>query len=167
VKGRCRGPAWMTPPRMSPALRPSAAMRRFSGWRVPYPVAPWSRSVPRRPTVWPMPDTVPVDEELRPGVALWEAGRYVEAHEEFEHLWLVEVGPRRHFLRGLVHAAMGFHYLTVGDLISARSKLASAANLLDGFPGDFLGLDVDGLRAGILASQAAEPAISAESTSSP
>jgi predicted metal-dependent hydrolase len=101
-----------------------------------------------------MPDTVRVDEELRPGVALWEAGRYVEAHEEFEHLWLVEVGPRRHFLRGLVHAAMGFHYLTVGDLISARSKLASAANLLDGFPGDFLGLDVDGVRAGILASRA-------------
>ena len=101
-----------------------------------------------------MPDTGPVDEELRPGVALWEAGCYVEAHEEFEHLWLVEVGPRRHFLRGLVHAAMGFHYLTVGDLISARSKLASAANLLDGFPGDFLGLDVDGVRAGILASRA-------------
>jgi predicted metal-dependent hydrolase len=101
-----------------------------------------------------MPDTIPVDEELRPGVALWEAGRYVEAHEEFEHLWLVEVGPRRHFLRGLVHAAMGFHYLTVGDLLSARSKLASAANLLDGFPGDFLGLDVDGVRAGIVASRA-------------
>lgn len=101
-----------------------------------------------------MPHAKPVDEELRPGVALWEAGRYVEAHEEFEHLWLVEVGPRRHFLRGLVHAAMGFHYLTVGDLISARSKLDSAANLLDGFPGDFLGLDVEGVRAGILASRA-------------
>jgi len=101
-----------------------------------------------------MSDTVPVDEELRHGVLLWQAGQYVEAHEEFEQLWLVEVGPRRHFLRGLVHAAMGFHYLTVGDLISARSKLASAANLLDGFPGDFLGLDVDGVRAGILASRA-------------
>jgi predicted metal-dependent hydrolase len=101
-----------------------------------------------------MSDAVPVDEELLPGVALWKAGRYVEAHEEFEHLWLVEVGPRRHFLRGLVHAAMGFHYLTSGDVISARSKLASASNLLDGFPGDFLGLDVDGVRAGILASRA-------------
>lgn len=102
-----------------------------------------------------MPDPEPVDEELRHGVALWEAGQYVEAHEEFEHLWLVEVGPRRHFLRGLVHAAMGFHYLTVGDLLSARSKLASAANLLDGFPGGFLGLNVEGLRAGIEASRAA------------
>jgi len=95
-----------------------------------------------------------VDEELREGVALWEAGQYCEAHEEFERLWLVEVGPRRHFLRGLVHAAMGFHYVTRGDVVSAWSKLRSAADLLDGFPGDFLGLEVDGLRAGILAMQA-------------
>ncbi len=102
-----------------------------------------------------MPDAVPVDEELREGVAFWEAGQYVEAHEEFERLWLGEVGPRRHFLRGLVHAAMGFHYLTVGDTVSARSKLGSAANLLEGFAGDFLGLDVDGLRVGIGAVRAA------------
>jgi hypothetical protein len=90
-----------------------------------------------------------VDRELRDGIALWEAGRYVEAHEEFEQLWRVEVGPRRHFLRGLVHAAMGFHCVTRGDVVSAWSKLRSAAGLLDGFAGDFLGLDVDGLRAGI------------------
>lgn len=96
-----------------------------------------------------------MDEELRHGIALWEAGQYVEAHEEFEQLWLVEVGPRRHFLRGLVHAAMGFHYLTMGDRDSARSKLRSAAHLLDGFAGDYLGLDVDGLRAGIGAVRAA------------
>jgi predicted metal-dependent hydrolase len=95
-----------------------------------------------------------IDAELAEGVALWEAGRYVEAHEEFEQLWLREVGPRRHFLRGLVHAAMGFHYLTVGDTLSARSKLSSAADLLDGFPADFLGLDVDGLRAGITGMRA-------------
>ncbi len=101
-----------------------------------------------------MPEAVSVDEELRDGVALWEAGQYCEAHEEFERLWLVEVGPRRHFLRGLVHAAMGFHYVTRGDVVSAWSKLRSAADLLDGFPGDFLGLEVDGLRAGILAMQA-------------
>jgi hypothetical protein len=96
-----------------------------------------------------MSDEVSGAEELREGITLWEAGRYVEAHEEFEQVWLVEVGPRRHFLRGLVHAAMGFHYVTVGDTVSAGLKLRSAADLLDGFPGDFLGLDVDGLRAGI------------------
>jgi predicted metal-dependent hydrolase len=101
-----------------------------------------------------MSDEVSGTEELREGITLWEAGRYVEAHEEFEQLWLVEVGPRRHFLRGLVHAAMGFHYVTMGDTVSAGSKLRSAADLLDGFPGDFLGLDVDGLRAGIAGARA-------------
>ena len=100
-----------------------------------------------------MTDTFPVDEELREGIALWGAGQYVEAHEEFEQLWLTEVGPRRHFLRGLIHAAMGFHYVAVGDTESAWSKLGSAGSLLEGFAGDFLGLDVDGLRAGITAAR--------------
>ncbi|MFI5338377.1 MAG: DUF309 domain-containing protein [Candidatus Methylomirabilales bacterium] len=100
-----------------------------------------------------MAEAVSPDEELRHGIALWEAGRYVEAHEEFEQLWLTEVGRRRHFLRSLIHAAMGFHYVTVGDTVSAWSKLGSAGSLLEGFAGDFLGLDVDGLRAGIAATR--------------
>ncbi len=100
-----------------------------------------------------MSDGLQVDEELREGIALWEAGRYLEAHEAFEQLWLTEVGPRRHFLRGLIHAAMGFHYVTVGDTASAWSKLGSASSLLQGFTGDFLGLDVDGLRLGIAAAR--------------
>ncbi len=94
-----------------------------------------------------------VDEEICEGVALWEAGRYLEAHEAFEQLWLTEVGPCRHLLRGLIHAAMGFHYVTVGDTVSAWSKLCSASDLLQGFTGDFLGLDVDGLRLGIAAAR--------------
>jgi hypothetical protein len=100
-----------------------------------------------------MTDNSHVDEELREGAALWEVGGYVEAHEEFEQLWLTEVGPRRHFLRGLIHAAMGFHYVTMGDTVSAWSKLRSAGSLLEGFAGDFLGLNVDGLRAGIAAAR--------------
>lgn len=102
-----------------------------------------------------MIDVSQVDEELRRGVALWEAGLYVEAHEEFEQLWLTEVGPRRHFLRGLIHAAMGFHYVTMGDALSAWSKLGTAGSLLEGFDCNFLGLNVDTLRAGIASARMA------------
>ena len=102
-----------------------------------------------------MIDVSQVDEELRRGVALWEAGLYVEAHEEFEQLWLTEVGPRRHFLRGLIHAAMGFHYVTMGDALSAWSKLGSASSLLEGFADSFLGLNVRRLRAGIASARIA------------
>jgi hypothetical protein len=102
-----------------------------------------------------MIDVSHVDGELRQGVALWEEGRYVEAHEEFEHLWLTEVGLRRHFLRGLIHAAMGFHYVTMGDAVSAWSKLGSAGSLLEGFAGNFLGVNVDRLLAGIASARLA------------
>jgi hypothetical protein len=102
-----------------------------------------------------MIDLSHVDEELRQGVSQWETGRYLEAHEEFEQLWLTEVGPRRHFLRGLIHAAMGFHYISVGDVVSAWSKLGSAGILLEGFADNYLGLNVHGLRAGIASARLA------------
>jgi hypothetical protein len=95
------------------------------------------------------------DAELGDGLAFWEDGRYLEALEEFEHLWLREVGPRRQFLRGLIHAAIGFYYATRADVDAARSKLTVAADLLVGFPGDYLGVDVDGLRVGIASALAA------------
>ncbi|HWU38376.1 MAG TPA: DUF309 domain-containing protein, partial [Candidatus Acidoferrum sp.] len=96
-----------------------------------------------------MTNLSPIDAELQQGIALWEAGQYLAALEEFELLWRAEVGRRRNFLRALIHAAMGFHYVTVGDTVSAYSKLGSAGSLLEGFAGDFLGLDIDGLRRGI------------------
>jgi len=96
-----------------------------------------------------MTNLSPVDAELQQGIALWDAGQYLAAQEEFELLWRTEVGRRRNFLRALIHAAMGFHYITVGDTVSAYSKLGSAGSLLEGFAGDFLGLDIDGLRRGI------------------
>ena len=96
-----------------------------------------------------------MDVEMLSGIAFWNGGEYLPAEEEFENIWLTEVGPRRQCLRGLIHAAMGFHYLRMGDISSARSKLSSASAILARFAADFLGLDLDGLRAGIGAAQAA------------
>lgn len=89
-----------------------------------------------------------LDEELVEGARVYNAGSYLEAHEVFENLWMVEVGPRRIFTRGLVHISMGFHYACRLDLPSAISKLTSALELLEGFDRDFLGVDVEALRAG-------------------
>lgn len=96
-----------------------------------------------------------MDAEILPGIALWNGGEYLLAEEEFESIWLTEVGARRQCLRGLIHAAMGFHYMRMGDISSARSKLSSASAILARFAADFLGLDLDGLRAGIAAAQVA------------
>lgn len=96
-----------------------------------------------------------MDAELLPGIVLWNVGEYLLAEEEFERVWLTEVGARRRYLRGLIHAAMGFHYMSVSDISSARSKLSSARAILAGFAADFLGLDLHGLRSGIAAARAA------------
>ncbi|HSB79546.1 MAG TPA: DUF309 domain-containing protein [Candidatus Methylomirabilis sp.] len=96
-----------------------------------------------------------MDAELLPGIALWNVDEYLLAEEEFERVWLTEVGARRRYLRGLIHAAMGFHYMSLRDISSARSKLTSAGAILAGFAADFLGLDLHGLRAGIAAARAA------------
>jgi len=96
-----------------------------------------------------------MDAELLPGIDLWNVGEYLLAEEEFEHIWLTEAGERRQCLRGLIHAAMGFHYMSMRDIPSARSKLSSAGAILAGFAEDFIGLDLDGLRAGIAATRAA------------
>jgi hypothetical protein len=90
-----------------------------------------------------------MEAELLPGFLLWNAGEYLLAQEEFEHLWLAEVGARRQCLRGLIHAAMGFHYVIVRDISSAQSKLSSATTILASLAADSLGLELDGLRAGI------------------
>lgn len=85
---------------------------------------------------------------------LYNAGHHLESHEAFEEQWMVEVGPRKVFTKGLVHTAMAFHYLLAGDLTKGRSLLVSGGQLLGGFPDDYLGLDVEALRKGIEACRA-------------
>ena len=58
----------------------------------------------------------------------------------------MEVGPRKWFLKGLVHTAMGFHYLTHGDYSKGMSLLGSGMHLLEGFADDFMGMDVAAFR---------------------
>lgn len=90
-----------------------------------------------------------MDAELLLGVASWNGGRFSEAADRFEDVWVGEVGARRGCLRGLIHAAMGLHYAAAGDVDAARSKLATAARLLGPCPAEFLGLDLDGVRSGV------------------
>jgi hypothetical protein len=83
------------------------------------------------------------------GVAAWNAGRYSEAADRFEEVWAGEVGQRRACLRGVIHAAMGLHYLGVGDLGRARAKLVTAARLLEPLPDVMCDLDLHDLRTGL------------------
>ena len=79
-------------------------------------------------------------------VQAYNAGHYLEAHELFELIWMTKGGAQKIFYQGLVHVAMGFHYLIAGDFDRATGKLQRAAGLLEDFAADFLGIDVEMLR---------------------
>ncbi len=94
-----------------------------------------------------MSDAVPGhDEDTLEAVRTYNAGQYLEAHELFEFIWMTKGGPEKIFYQGLVHVAMGFHYLVAGDFDRASAKLRRAAELLDDFAADFSGFDVAALR---------------------
>jgi hypothetical protein len=95
-----------------------------------------------------------MDDELLSGIAAWNAGEFAEAADRFEDVWFGEVGARRKCLRGVIHAALGLHYVVAQDVDAALSKLSTAARLLTPFPADFLGLDLHSLRCAVGAIQA-------------
>jgi predicted metal-dependent hydrolase len=50
----------------------------------------------------------PLSDSLEEGRALFNAGRFFEAHERWEEAWLVETGAARLLLQGLIQVAAGF-----------------------------------------------------------
>jgi hypothetical protein len=48
-------------------------------------------------------------ERLEPGRLLFNEGRYFEAHEAWEEVWLVEGGAMKVLLQGLIQIAAGCH----------------------------------------------------------
>jgi predicted metal-dependent hydrolase len=60
------------------------------------------------------------------GVALFDAGRFFEAHEAWEAAWLVEAGDVRRMLHGLIQIAAGYHKALVQKRPAPAAKLLGA-----------------------------------------
>lgn len=92
----------------------------------------------------------------RVGVALYNTGRYLAAHEPLEELWLESpAGERDDCLQGLIQASAAIHKARRGNDAGAAGLAESAIDYLD----DCSGVDVDALRAW-LERVAADPGVS-------
>ncbi len=81
--------------------------------------------------------------DFRDGLALFNAGRFFDAHEALEDTWREaprESRLRRH-LQGLVQLAVAFHHQSTGNLVGARSVLRRALKNLEGAEESFSELD--------------------------
>lgn len=87
-------------------------------------------------------------ECLSEGVALFNAGRWYQAHEIWEEAWKQESGARRVLLQGLIQVAAGCLKQAEGRAEGARTLFTRALERLEPLPSPCEGVDV-----GVLVSQ--------------
>jgi len=97
-----------------------------------------------------MPKPMP-EPSFEHGVALFNSGAFFDAHEELEDLWRASAGAEKRFLQGLIQIAVGFHHLSTGNTIGARSLLQRGAEKLGGLPPRHAGIELAALRESLAA----------------
>lgn len=79
------------------------------------------------------------------GLALFNAGRYYEAHEAWEQAWQREQGVRRQLLQALILLAAGWLKRERGNARGAHTLFTRALARLQGLPGVCEGVEVERL----------------------
>jgi len=57
------------------------------------------------------------------GIEQFNQREFFECHETLEGIWMGERGPRRLFLQGLIHFAVGYYHVQRGNPAGARRQL--------------------------------------------
>ncbi len=79
------------------------------------------------------------------GLEEFRAGRFFEAHEEWELLWKLSTGDDKTFLQGLIQLAAARVHIGRGNPAPAARLLALAKEKLDRFEGDQAGIRIGSL----------------------
>jgi predicted metal-dependent hydrolase len=83
---------------------------------------------------------------FRRGIEQFNAGRFFEAHETWEEVWLRTPEPERTFLQGIIQMAAAFHHYSRGNTRGARSLLEASLTRLARFPPAHRGIQLAALR---------------------
>lgn len=77
------------------------------------------------------------------GIRLFNDGEYLEAHEQFEELWMERGGHEADCLKGLIQATVALHHATCANPSGARKLLTSFKDYLSCECEDVLPLAVE------------------------
>ncbi len=86
------------------------------------------------------------DRLFRAGLDAFNAGRYFEAHEHWEEVWLQTPNPEKMFLQGLIQTAAAFHHYSRANREGAQNLLQAGLSKLERFPAVHRGTEVEPLR---------------------
>lgn len=76
------------------------------------------------------------------GIEYFNAGRYFDAHEVWEEIWLRSSGDSKLFYQMLIQAAVGLHHYERGNTRGARGMYANVVDKLDRLPSFLMSLDL-------------------------
>lgn len=83
-----------------------------------------------------------MSDRFQEGVEHFNRGRFFEAHETWEELWLGSQGEEKRFLQGLIQLAAAFHHFRRGNQAGAKSLASEALRKLQDFAPRRCGLDL-------------------------
>jgi uncharacterized protein len=93
---------------------------------------------------------VPPDgRAFRRGIEQFNCGRFFDAHETWEEIWLQSPEPEKTFLQGIIQIAAAFHHHARGNTRGARSLLGAGLERLASFPETYRGIALGKLRADV------------------
>lgn len=76
------------------------------------------------------------------GIEHFNAGRYFDAHEVWEEIWLRSSGDTKLFYQMLIQAAVGLHHYERGNARGARGMHANVVDKLQRLPSFLMSLDL-------------------------
>ena len=83
--------------------------------------------------------------EYLEGIVHFNAGRYYDAHEVWEEIWLRSSGDEKLFLQMLIQAAVSLHHYERGNLRGASNLYQAVLEKLKRFGDSYLDADLHGL----------------------
>ncbi len=85
-------------------------------------------------------------ELLIQGIAEYNAGDLFRCHTTLESLWRLSRGEARRFVQGMIQSTMGLHHAMRGNIAGSLRLLDRGMAKLDGFAGDFAGIELGTFR---------------------
>jgi len=95
----------------------------------------------------PMP--VPYDPHYLQGIAYFNDGKYFEAHEVWEEVWMPCSGDAKRFYQGLIQVAVCLHHFEKGNTRGARKLYHSSRRYLSAYGRWYEGIDLTRLLQGM------------------
>ena len=84
--------------------------------------------------------------QFQRGIELFNAGKFFEAHEAWEEIWLAANEPEKTFLQGLIQVAAAFHHRSRRNRKGMESLLEAGLARLAQFPDRYRGIALAKLR---------------------